>query len=289
MEALLLAAIFASHAGDGRLSQEILGNLTDAAVASRPELQVRKLIYEATGTIDNDPAAAEALAARSVTLCAALSGDDHAALLGQALGTAGRARLHGGRPEQAEPLLHKALDHHRKWLPSEWPRSASYLATCLRHARRAPEALELTRRALAETERSAARSDMAETTALYLHLERGRCLAALGQPADAARDFERVIAGQSLPAAYPRLGAHRLLAGLLALGGHADEARAHLRVCLEVAAGSGTSTLRRVGAVAAGEALLSGTPLLPVWELEAAWEAGFPGVDREQVLRTWIY
>jgi hypothetical protein len=98
-----------------------------------------------------------------------------------------------------------------------------------------------------------------------------------------------VIAGQGLPAAYPRLGAHRSLARLLALRGEETQASLHLRFCVEIAARPGPLLLRRVGAVAAAEALLSGAPVLSQRELEAAWEACFPGADREQVIRTWIY
>lgn len=289
-EALLLAAIFASHAGDGLLSQAILAEVSEDDVGSRPALRVRKLIYLATGTIDHDVVLAERTAARGVELCAELSGDDPAVLIGQALGTHGRTLLHAGRLDKAEPLLRAAMDHHRDHLAQQWPRSACYLATCLRHAGRAAEALELIREALAVAERYAERWDVAETTALYLHLERGRALAGLGRLRDAALDLEHVVRNQDPAAAYPRLGAHRSLVDVLARLGDADEARKHLRVCVNIALGDERQTLRRVGGVAAAEALLAERPLLSALDLEAAWAACFPAdVDRGHVLRTWIY
>ncbi|WP_433935297.1 hypothetical protein AB3662_11365 [Sorangium cellulosum] len=290
VEARLLAAIFASHAGDGLLSRVILADVSEEDVGSRPPLRVRKLIYLATATIDDDVVLAERTAARGVELCAELSGDDRAVLIGQALGTHGRTLLHAGRLDEAESLLRAALEHHRDHLEEQWPRSACYLATCLRHAGRAAEALALIGEALAAAERHSEHWEVADTTALYLHLERGRALAVLGRLPDAALDLEHVVRNQDLAAAYPRLGAHRTLADVLARLGDAHEARKHLRVCVDIARGTGRQTLRRVGGVAAAEALLAARPLLPALDLEAAWVACFAAdVDRGHVLRTWVY
>jgi tetratricopeptide (TPR) repeat protein len=289
-DALLLAAIFASHAGDGGLSRQILEQATEAAVRSRPALRIRKLVYEATGSIDDDAVAAERIAAEAVELCATLSDDDRVPLIGQAIGTRGRALLHQGRLEDAEPLLRRALDLHRSDLEKEWPRSACYLAACLRHAGRAAEALQLSRDALVATHRHAEQWELADTTALYLHMERGRALASLGHLEDAVRALEQVVRGQDQPVAYPRLGAHRSLADVLARLGRLDHAREHLQICVTIASAPAGQTLRRVGGVAAAEALRSTRPLLPASRLEGAWAACFPAsVDRDHVLRTWIY
>lgn len=292
MEALLFAALFASHAGDTPQAQEILMGVPEMDLDDHPALRTRKLIYEAAVTIDRDAAEAERIAGRAVRLCADLpAGDDRVELTGQALGTQGRAILHGGRAAAAEPLLREALAHHRREKAREWPRSACYLATCLRCAGRAEDALSLIHEALAEAERST-RWESAETTATYLHLERGRALATLGRLADAEHALALVVGAQDRPAAYPRLGAHRSLAAVLRRLDRADEARDHLRVCVGVAIATGTAlpTLRRIGAVAAGEDLASGSPLLAARDLEDAWAAGFsPGIDRAEVLRTWIY
>ncbi len=291
-EALLLAAIFASHAGDGVLARALLQEVSESDVASRPALRARKLIYLATGSIDDDVAAAERIAAEAMELCATLSGHEREPLTGQALGTRGRALLHAGHLNEAEPLLREALDLHRSnlELEKEWPRSACYLAACLRHSGRAPEALELIRVALTATERHAEQWELADTTKLYLHLERGRVLAALGHLEDAVRDLKLVVRGQDQPAAYPRLGAHRSLTDVLVRLGCLDEARDHLSICLAMAHDAGSQTLRRVGGVAAAEALCSPLPLLAVSDLEAAWAACFPSsVERAHVLRTWVY
>lgn len=187
-------------------------------------LRVRKLIYEATSSIDTDIVSAARNAAVAVELCAGLSGDDRAILTGQALGTHGRAVLHAGRPDEAEPLLRASMEHNCTHLEEQWPRSACYLATCLRHAGRALEALALTREALAATECHLDRWEVAHTTALYLRLERGRALAALDRLLDAVLELEQVVASQDQPAAYPRLGAHRSLADVLARLGSTDDA-----------------------------------------------------------------
>jgi hypothetical protein len=87
-----------------------------------------------------------------------------------------------------------------------------------------------------------------------------------------------------------RLGAHRSAVEVLARLGRSTEATTHLRTCLEVALGRGSDTLRRVGAVAAGQALLRNDSLLPREELEAAWQACFSSTDDvERVVRSWIY
>jgi hypothetical protein len=290
LDALLLAALFASHAGDTPQAQEILEGVPDAALDDHPALRVRKLIYEAAARIDDDAAEAERIAGRAARICADLPAGDRAELTGQALGTQGRAILHGGRAGEAEPLLREAYAHHRRHKPREWPRSACYLATCLRRAGHAEDALSLTREALAEAERCADQWEIAGTTINYLHLERGRALAELDRLADAERALGLVVDAQDHPAAYPRLGAHRSLADVHRRLGRADEARDHLRICVTIAVGTEPPTLRRVGAVAAGEALASGSPLLAARDLENAWAACFsPEVDRAEALRTWIY
>lgn len=283
-EARLYAAHFASHAGDDRAS-ELIQQVPDEALLKFPDLRVRRLIFLAASAIDQPDAVA--LASQAVELCRDLDTKTHQELMGQALGTQGRAYLHGGKPVVAEPLLRAALEHHQIHRPQEWPRSACYLATCMRHAGRTEEALKRTQEALRETE-SRHGHRIAETTAHYLRLERGRCLAALGHTEDAIRDFRDVIAAQPSAASYPRLGAHRSIISALARLNSIEEAREHLSLCVEIARGRELATLRKVGAIAAGEALLSASPLLARHELEAVWRAWFTDPPA-RVIPQWIY
>ena len=288
-EALLLAALFASHSGDNQQALEILEGVHEDQLGPYPALQARKLIYRAASSIDASPIEAAETARRAVDICETLAAGDRAELLGQALGTHGRALLHRGDIAEARPLLEKALAHHRQHAHGEWPRSACYLATCLRRGGHPKDALVVAQEALAETERSSSWR-IAQTTAIYLRLERGRILADLGRLEDALQDFESVQRSQDNAAAYPRLGAHRSVVEVLVRLGRSTEATSHLRTCLEVALGRGSDTLRRVGAVAAGEALLRNDALLPREELEAAWQAGFSSTDDvERVVRSWVY
>jgi hypothetical protein len=202
--------------------------------------------------------------------------------------------MRAGRLDAAESALRKALAHHEAVLPKEAPRSACYLATCLRLAGRARAAAAVTDDALAKAEKLTRRWNDAVTTQLYLHLERGRVRAALGMWAEAADDFARVCEGQPGDSRYPRLGAVRGLASALRALDRTDEADDALRACLSVARTASMPILRKVAAIAAGEALLNARPNgIPCSEIEEAWTAVF-GVDTTPehiaaVVRAWVY
>lgn len=255
-------ALFAVHAGDADTAEALVKQISEAVANQYPALQARKRIISATSLIDG-PNCHEAIqaAADAVELCRALPSSESRELLGQALGTHGRAFLHAGRHAEAEPLLRLAADHHHAAKPQEEPRSLSYLATCLRLAGRPEDALDVVDRALARAEIDAEKKwDVAATTRLYLRLERGRVLAALQRWPEAASELLAVREGQQGELDYPRLGAVQSLPRVLRRAGRTAEAEQALAGCVAVArrlaASERTSILARVAAVAAAEALL---------------------------------
>jgi tetratricopeptide (TPR) repeat protein len=294
-EAGLWAALFAVHSGDPAAADALLRGVPPETAATYPELHARQLITSASSQIDTEHIdEAIALSEHAVKLCGPLSSTDRRGLLGQALGTHGRALMHAGRLDEAEAFLRRALAHHRNGVPREVPRSQCYLATCLRLAGRAEEALVVVNDALAAAEAFAGRWNDVVTTGLYLHLERGRVYAALAMWQEASADFLLVRDGQLEDVAYPRLGALRGLAGALRALEHIDAADDALRACLGVARGGSAPILRKVAAIAAGEALLDARPTQIVRsEIEDAWASIF-GADMTSahiaaVVRAWVY
>jgi tetratricopeptide (TPR) repeat protein len=294
-EAALWAALFAVHSGDPAAADALLRAVPPEMTAEFPELRVRQLMTSASNKVDTEELAeALSLADRAVKMCDALSAADRRELLGQALGTHGRALMHAGNLEAAESSLRRAHDHHRTLVPREAPRSACYLATCLRLAGRPADGLALVVGALAAVEEFAGRWNAAVTTGLFLRLERGRCLAALNQWAEAIADFRAVRDGQDDDLSYPRLGGMRGLAQAHRALHECAEADAALRACLSAVDRSHSPTLRKVAAIAAGDALVGDLrTAVPTYELQAAWVAAFGALPNSQDLATavarWVY
>lgn len=295
-EAALWSALFAIHAGDPAAADALLRCVPEEITKEFPELLVRKLITSASNQIDMGKLDdAVSLAERAVSLCATVSARDRRELFGQALGTHGRALMHKGRFDAAEPLLRRALEHHRAQVPAEAPRSECYLATCLRLGDRPEEALRLVDHALTVTDEHAAKWQVAVTTRLFLRLERARISAALGRWEEATNDFVVVRDGQLVDTSYPRLGAVRGLARALRFLGRTDEADRALEACLTVVrqAADNNPVLQRVAAMAAGEALLDNIPSRSRAELEVVWDSVFPretNAERiEAIVRSWVY
>jgi len=292
-EALVLAALLAIHAGDPSDAVALLREVSDVDATRYPELHARKLIAAASGSIDVDRfGEASAFAQEAIALCDSPRQRDRE-LLGQALGTHGRALLHAGDAAGAEPILRRAVELHRQFCPRERPRSACYLATCLRKMGRLQEALDMIDGALAEIARP--RWDLDVTTALFLRLERGRIFLDLGDATSAITEFELVKAGQSGDTSYPRAGAMRDLARALRLAHEDERAQATLAACVATARSMAdrVPTIARVAAAAAGEAILDGVTSIAPAELADAWRAAFgddASPDRiRQILRNWIY
>jgi tetratricopeptide (TPR) repeat protein len=292
VEAALWAALFAVHSGDPAAADAFLRRVPSETTARFPELHARQLITSASNQIDAERVdEAIALSERAVKLCDVLSSRDRRDLLGQALGTHGRALMHAGRLNEAEIVLRRAVAHHRAEMPREAPRSECYLATCLRLAGRAKDALVVVYGALGAAAAFANRWNDAVTTSLFLHLERGRVYGALGMWREAAAEFSLVRDAQLEDAAYPRLGALRGLALALRALGQVTEADEALRACLAVARVAREPIIRQVAAIAAGEALNSGVPTaFPEIELKSVWTSAFGAdTDIRDVLRRWIY
>lgn len=295
-EAALWAALFAVHSGDPGAADAFLRRVPSETTERFPELHARQLITSASNQIDAEHLdEAIALSNRAVKLCDVLSSRDRRDLLGQALGTHGRALMHAGRLAEAETFLRRGVAHHRAQLPRETPRSECYLATCLRLAGRAKEALVVVNGALAEAEAIASRWNDAVTTGLFLRLERGRVHAGLGMWQEAIADFVFVREGQLEDEAYPRLGALRGLPSALRALDKIDGADDALRACLAVARhASAPIIIRKVAAIGAGEALLDARRSeISRSEIEDAWTSVF-GPDTTPghvgaVVRGWVY
>jgi tetratricopeptide (TPR) repeat protein len=292
-EALVLASLFAIHAGDPSDAAVLLREVSDIDAMRYPELHARKLIAAASRSIDVDRfAEATAFAQEAIALCDSPRQRDRE-LLGQALGTQGRALLHSGDAVSAEPILRRAVELHRQFCPRERPRSACYLATCLRKMGHLSEALDTIDDALAELARP--RWDLDVTTALYLRLERGRIVLALGDATSAIKEFELVKAGQSGDSSYPRAGAMRDLARALRFVHEDERAHATLAACVATARSMAerVPTIARVAGAAAGEAILDGVTSIAATELADAWRAAFGGDASpepiRQILRNWVY
>ncbi len=288
------SALFASHAGDNQTAARVLELVTAEAM----ELPVHKVMRDvvcASVQIDDSPAAAESLARLACENATSLVGADRRAWLGKALGTHGRAILHGGDPARAEPLLRGAHEHHLTHVRWEAPRSACYRACCLRLLGHADQALALVSSAAELARELEPRYEAMATTLSFLTLELGRALAELGRHDEAIAALESLIEPGVPPAKYPRLGAHRTLASLSRKAGRVGEGHDHLLACWAVALdGSHGMTARKVGAVAAAEELLEArregrAPALAPKEVEAVWAECFGSAPMERVVRFWIY
>lgn len=294
-EAALWAALFAVHSGDPAAADGLLRRVPPETTLEFPELHARQLITSASHQIDPEHLdEAIALAERAVKMCEALAPRDRRDLLGQAYGTHGRTLMHAGRLGEAEALLRQACVHHQGTVPREAPRSGCYLATCLRLAGRAEDALGIVNGALSAAEAFATRWNDAVTTGLFLRLERGRIYAALGMWQEAVTDFLLVCDAQLEDAAYPRLGALRGLARAYRALGRSEAADEALRACIAVAQRAPAPILRKVAAMAAGEALLDvGATQVPRAQLEDAWAVAFGGDAPPgyvaAVIRSWVY
>lgn len=280
-EALLYAGLFASHAGEPDRAHAILAKFP--AGTAPLQLRARERVITASAKIEFDVALALSIAQEAVSLC-----EQHdSTWLGRAIGTQGRVLLHAGRPAEAEPILRSAYASHEKD-QAHGPRSAIYLAQCLRHLGRPREALDLADWAL-DVAVSNPRHRQGASTRLYALLERGRALLDLGLLEEAVVSLEQVT-HQGQIASYPSLGARRSLVKAYRALGQRESARTQLQICTDVALDdSGPETLRKVGAVAAAEDLKNDTPLLPVEQLEAAWTACFREATSNDVLQRWIY
>jgi tetratricopeptide (TPR) repeat protein len=256
--AALWAALFAVHAGAADVGMSWIHGLPEP---EEPDAKVLWGVAHASARIDDEPEEAIGIARRALRAAEADAADGRGGrCLGMAHGTYGRALLHAGHFEEALGPLRDAVRWHRDELPDEEPRSMTYEAQCLRMLGREAEALAVTDAALGLVERRWSKHVYGVTTTRFLRYERGRCLAALGRPEEAARELEAVREGWRDDASYPRIGATRAIAACWRAMGDVRRAGEALGECVRVAERAGVSDiLRDIAALAAGDALLDPT------------------------------
>jgi len=282
-EARVWSALFALHAGDDATARDIIKSIDDL---SNPRVRLWKSIVEAASLIDREcfTGAIETLDACDDTL-RALS-EEFRWMEGHARGTRGRALLHGGRHTEALQYLEETVQWFlARSMPWEAARTSKDIATCLRLLHRPVEALATVDRALGWLDTLAQHRAVSTKTRDFLLLERGRCQLALDAPRDARVAFEHVLGAQLRDTDYPRLGAVRGLLIAYRRAGQtkeADECRTRLHAV--ASSPEAAPTLRRVAAVAAGEALVDGDT--ETFErLRAAWVQHFPEATDDDAIR----
>lgn len=253
--ALAWAALFATHAGRPATALELLKGVPGEVVATLGPRRVWLAIAEATAQIDETPRAAVASARRALKMTEPLVGEERERLLGKATGTLGRALMHAGELEKAEPILAAAvaLNTSPEIDAVQEARSRIYLATCVRLLDRPADAIAQCELAGAALERADDRDSAAETRR-YLSLELGRSLLAAGRAEAAVAEL--CACEHADDASHPWIGALRTLSLARRALGHNAEADALLRRCLAVAASPAAApTIRKVAALAAFEQL----------------------------------
>ena len=296
-EAFGHGALFALHAGHRelaetchRLALNVTKEPSPAVVAWLSVVDASRLIDQAT----EQPAAASFqqaidLASDGLARAQQLSGSDQDRVLGQALGTLGRAYLHAGEPARAIAYLERGVAHHRRADPKQVARSVTYLAAALRHAGRAEEATSQIRTALVALE-GPQRWAMLETTRLYAKLELGRCLLASGKAREALTHFHDVVRGQRSDEQHPRISALRGIAAAYRQLGDAGNVTPVRDRCARVACGQHERLVRLLGAMAIGDALVAGdledASARTVWL--ALTGASDPAVTNS-IVEQWVY
>lgn len=234
--ATAFAALFHLHAGDEPDARALVATIAESAIAELPPLgRAWVRTVQATSRIDaGQHREAAVSAAQAVELARALTAGERRDVLGRALGTLGRAKMHAGDDEAALPWLGEAADHHEAQLPRELARSLITLACGLRRAGRHDEALAALDRAAHSIEASANERASAASRR-FLDYERGRALFEQGRHDEAYPCFERVMLHQPREEDYPRVGCLRYLAAIDVARGHPARARERIEQALRVA------------------------------------------------------
>jgi tetratricopeptide (TPR) repeat protein len=287
------AALFFLHAGDGPRAGEIL-NSTEASGDPLPDqVRVWRSIVQATQSIDEefgrDTGRAVDLAEEALGSCRRLLSYDQDPLLGMALGTFGRALLHANRFQEAEVPLRDAYKHHRCYDDDcvergEQARSACYLATCLRLQGRALEALSVVKDAEKYC-RPYRQLPIPGSTLLYLSLEHGRCLLALGRPENALRAFKAAVESDG---DHPKVSALRGMAQAQRALGSDRAAWEKTMDCLTIANRArerNEDLVANLALLAVGDALLVEQDPQKREKLRRAWLQAYPSDDPEMIAR----
>lgn len=278
---LAWSALFALHAGDSASARDIVHAIEDP---EDPSVAAWARVVRAASLIDfGDSGAAFTEADAAAHLAQSLP-SEHRWICGHAQGTRGRALLHAGRHDEArvdlEATMAWFLSRKEPW---EAARTSKDVATSLRLTDRATEALSVVDCALQWLDEAGSRREVFAWTRIFLLLERGRCLLALGRPAEALTDFEQVERAQSQDHDYPRLGALRGAVIAHRRLGRAEDSRSALARCVAVAEAIAPGrTHGRVAAIAAAEALADGDQDAAAY-MRAAWERHFGALSDESL------
>ncbi len=219
--ARVMAALAYSHAGMTNDVQEMLRSV-DRATCNSLEERTLYDIVELGRLIDNqklEGSEARDTIERIETDMRELEQGGHRRMLGRAMGTLGRARMHSGDLDEALPLLAAAVDAHAAHEPYELARSRQYHAMALRMSGD-PEAalaeLVQAQRDL-ETLTRAYSPEYEASCRVFLEYELARTLVALERYEDAFAPASSALA-DCVWQPWPQLGllrtrawAHRML------------------------------------------------------------------------------
>ena len=193
------------------------------------EVQLAARIAKLNAAIDGEDWQGCASEARAIeALLASIPDGALVDLVGQALGTVGRARLHAHEFQAAEALLARAVRHHEQHHPEESGRSRVYLSQAQRNLGRTDDALATLEHAQRDLE-THTRPDSRpyhRSCWMYLQHERARVFVAQGD-GDAALSCAREALGLSRNLGFwPQLGILRTTAWAYRLLGDHDRADA---------------------------------------------------------------
>ena len=204
------------HAGDADAAQALLPPLALAEQLGN-EAYARCLTIRATAAIDRADASDCVGDAALAVEALGRSPDADPLLLGEAVGTLGRAYLRMAAYQDAVVHLEAACHHFDAFRPAESARTRTHLATALRMGGQPEAAREVVERALRDAGDSPSR--------VFQLLERARCLLAMGDAEGAAADCRGGLEIVSAGALYPRVGLLLTLREAARALGHAEVAR----------------------------------------------------------------
>ncbi len=215
------------HAGELRAAKDALRAID---LDGKPhEVQLAARTAKLGVAIDEENLEMWASEARAIEeLLASMPEGVHADVVGQALGTVGRARLHAREFEAAEALLTRAVAHHEQHRPEESGRSRVYLSAAQRNLGRTDDALATLEQAERDLEDHTRPDSRPYYRAcwMYLQHERARVFVAKDD-GDAALSCAREALGLSRHLGFwPQLGILRTTAWAYRLLGEHDRADA---------------------------------------------------------------
>ena len=226
------------------------------------EVQLAARTAKLNATIDEEDWQTCASEARVVeALLASMPESVHVDLVGQALGTVGRARLHAREFKAAEALLTRAVAHHEQHHPEESGRSRVYLSQAQRNLGRTDDALATLEQAQRDLDNHTRLDSRPYYRSCWIYLQHERARVFVAQDdGDAALSCAREALGLSRNLGFwPQLGILRTTAWAYRLLGDHDRADACVEQMQALAVPSWIENLRdRLVDEAEGFPLLGG-------------------------------